>query len=510
MPTRPHPLDRLPLSALQVTALLVLALPVAGLALALADTADASVRWPVGARHMGLLWRSVVFSGAVALGTAVLGAWLAWGLMGVRHGSRVLACVLAPLLIMPLSIQGLNWATAILQLNSHWQRSGAAFQLAGWPAAWLAEVLSMLPLATGIAWAGFSLLDRRLLESAILYQGPRAVVWRVALPLAWPMLATGVGLLFVLSLADYTVPSVFVVQVYALEIFSAYSASSHPSGAIITALPVMAVIGAVMALMLLGGVRSRPFRNTGSRGSWPCRTSGWHAATAVGTLGLLLVLPLAALAAGAGSWERLLDAAGAARDEIRVSLRVALTTAAVVVLLGIGVARGMLRGRGRPIWWFLACLMFAIPAPLVGIGLLRIASLGGPWLEQCLPVWACVTRFLPVGGFVGYAVLRRLDHDLLEAARVYQHSRWHGARRVVLPLARSGWVVAAVAGFTLTLGELGASLLVALPGESTLIIRMYNLLHYGASQEVAALGLALALPALAAGLALAVWLVKSD
>jgi iron(III) transport system permease protein len=43
--------------------------------------------------------------------------------------------------------------------------------------------------------------------------------------------------------------------------------------------------------------------------------------------------------------------------------------------------------------------------------------------------------------------------------------------------------------FVLSLGELGASLLTVPPGVSTLPLRMFNLLHYGASAEVASLAL---------------------
>jgi iron(III) transport system permease protein len=48
------------------------------------------------------------------------------------------------------------------------------------------------------------------------------------------------------------------------------------------------------------------------------------------------------------------------------------------------------------------------------------------------------------------------------------------------------------------MGELGATLLVAPPGKATLIMRLYNLLHYGASRDVASLCLLLSLSALAA------------
>ena len=81
--------------------------------------------------------------------------------------------------------------------------------------------------------------------------------------------------------------------------------------------------------------------------------------------------------------------------------------------------------------------------------------------------------------------------------------------RVRLPLLTPGLLAALCVAFALTLGELGATLIVAPPGQQTLTMRIYNYLHYGASDTVAGLCLAMAagtVVAAAAGAALlAAW-----
>jgi iron(III) transport system permease protein len=64
-----------------------------------------------------------------------------------------------------------------------------------------------------------------------------------------------------------------------------------------------------------------------------------------------------------------------------------------------------------------------------------------------------------------------------------------------------GFVAAACVVFALAAGELGATLVVAPPGQATLTMRIYNYLHYGASQTVAGLCLIMASTALGAGVA---------
>jgi len=507
MPGLSNALDRLLLIAAQAAAAILLGLPLLGLLLVFFNTeilseGPAATILPLGYRPLGLLLRSAGFSIAVAVFASLAGGLIAWGAMGARRGVAILSLALPPLLIVPISIHGLNWATLILQLNDWGMRHRVPIQINGWAAACLAEVLAFLPLAIGVAWTSLALLDRKLLESAMIFRSPRAVVWRITAPMAGLVLAVGMGLIFLLSLSDYTVPSLFAVQVYALEIFSAYSASSHPAGAVLTALPMMLLICFSMVVILKAGFRSRLLFHASPAGSWPCRAAGWYSGSALTLLFLLLALPMVSLAAGAGTFPLFFHAIESARSELLVSLRVSLVTAVLALLLGIGVARGMMHGRATFLWWALVCLLFAMPAPLVAIGILQVANRAGAWTEPFLPVWACLARFLPVGAFICYAVFQRMDQGLLEAAHVFQRNRLHGALRVAFPLAWRGLFMAAAASLALALGELGASLLVAPPGESTLVIRLYNLLHYGASQEVASLGLALSLLALGAGLLL--------
>jgi iron(III) transport system permease protein len=117
-----------------------------------------------------------------------------------------------------------------------------------------------------------------------------------------------------------------------------------------------------------------------------------------------------------------------------------------------------------------------------------------------MPVLASLARFAPLATLAVLAQLRQVDRELIDAARVHQSSHLQGWLQVRLPMLAPGLLAAAGVAFALSLGELGATLLVAPPGQSTLSMRIYNYLHYGASDAVAGLCLLLALSAVAAGL----------
>lgn len=95
--------------------------------------------------------------------------------------------------------------------------------------------------------------------------------------------------------------------------------------------------------------------------------------------------------------------------------------------------------------------------------------------------------------------MRRIDRRLLDAAEVLQASRLQGFFQVRLPILAPGLVAAFGLVASFTSGELAATLIVAPPGQGTVAMRVYNYLHYGASDAVAGLCLVLVLLTLVGG-----------
>jgi iron(III) transport system permease protein len=116
-----------------------------------------------------------------------------------------------------------------------------------------------------------------------------------------------------------------------------------------------------------------------------------------------------------------------------------------------------------------------------------------------MPVLAALARFAPFAALILLAQLRHTDPLLTDAARVFQQGVVRTWVHVRLPLLAPGLVAAACMVFALSVGELGATLLVIPPGLETVTIRMYNYLHYGSSGAVAGLGLVTTVLMLAAG-----------
>lgn len=308
------------------------------------------------------------------------------------------------------------------------------------------------------------------------------------------MLATVAFLSGIFSLAEYTIPSLFFLNVYALEIFAQYSATYRVSDAVLVALPlVLLILVAVIASQhfLRSALQNITVReeNAVPPFSWPgwFRALQWIGAVAVlGNVAVLsygLLLPLLA-----GDIVR--QWAGAAQD-ILYTLGVGLVATLIAVPLGMGVA-WLLAGQGHHQWaiWALVLVPMALPAPIIGLGVSRLytGSIAVPgFLGVLLPVMVSVIRFTPIAALVLLGYVRLVHPWLFDAGAVFSASRTQAWLAVYLPLLLPGILAGAALVFAFTMGELGATLLVVPPGMSTLTIRMFNYLHYGAADYVAGL-----------------------
>jgi len=459
------------------------------------------------ARRLNLLVNSLCLAGVVSVACICLGwigAVILWS--WPERKSFPFLWVILPLAALPSHVHALAWLSITSSL-SRLLDSGFSGPLQGWTGALWVEIAAFSPLALGFAWLGLRSIDPELIEAARLSRPDFQNLFRIALPLSAPATLTGGGIIFLLSILDFSVPSLFQVNVYALEVFAEYSASNSPEGAFVLSLPLLFIaVGLIVGL--LEPLQQLTLRQVNHKSTWPVplqmpiliTTLGWIA-------GFLLVVqafsPMAAMILLGGTSNQLIPTIVQAGRETVYSLQVAALAGLVSLPIALGVARILARNsHTRKILWLLVMAPVAIPASLVGVSLIYLfnrVSLAQEVFLSMLPVFASMARFMPLATLVLLAQLRRTDSLLFDAARVFQPSAWRRAFQVSVPLLAPGLLSAAGITFAFSLGELGATLMVIPPGKSTLTMRIYNYLHYGASDAVMGLSALLTFSVILAG-----------
>ena len=201
-----------------------------------------------------------------------------------------------------------------------------------------------------------------------------------------------------------------------------------------------------------------------------------------------------------------------------LTLRLATTTTAVLLLLAVPLAWWITRGEsfGRGVVQAVVALPLLLPptvlgfyllvlmGPLTAPGRLLIRIVGYPLAFSFTGLLiGSILYSLPFAVQPVVAGLRAVDREYVEAAEglgVSPHKVFFG---VVLPMARASLLTGAVLTFTHTVGEFGVVLMLGgnIPGATrTLSISLYDMVEdgrYGAANATATLLVVLAMAALA-------------
>ncbi len=347
----------------------------------------------------------------------------------------------------------------------------------------------------------WSNLDPRLSEAARVLGGSRLrVFWEITLPLLLPAIAAAALLVFLFCFTSFGVILVLggprfatlEVEIYrqAVALFRIPEAAAISLAQMAFTFIVMAIYTRVQARAALP-LNLRPAATT----AVPPNTIGRLLLVAATALGLLifLVAPLAALAARSlapgDPWryynELFINRTGSIFFvppglAIRNSLMFAALTTGMALLLGTLTASLLARARG----WFSRLLDPLVLLPLgtsaVTLGFGYLLALGQPPLNlRASPVLVPIAHTLVAFPFVVRTllpVLRGINPDWREAAAVLGADPWRVWREVELPIIGRALIVGAIFAFTVSMGEFGATLLVARPEYPTMPLVIFRLL----------------------------------
>lgn len=495
----------------------------AALALGAFDAPAADMRHLFEHVVPGVLLNTVILVTGVTLLAGLLGTALAWLITSYDFPLR---SVLSWALLLPMAIPAYVLAfVAIAGLDfsgpvQTWLRSVFGPELRLPPirstgGVILVMSLALYPYVYLLARGAFATQGRRALEvAASLGLTPRQALLRVQLPMARPWIAGGMALVAMETLADFGTVAVFNYDTFTTAIWRAWSALYS----IEAALQLAGLLVLLVAVALLFEQRARARQRHTALGGPVAprrRLTGWSAAAATAApasvLLLALVLPGIALLGWASRHAAHdLDAGwwAAVGRSVALGLMAATLVCALALALAYSVRarpHGVMLGLAR-----LATLGYALPGAVLAVGvfvpmawlngLLEAAAraLGGDWpgyLQGSVAVllMAYAVRFLAVGHAPIEANLGRITRGIDDGARLLGATGFDLARRVHLPLLRTGLFTAAALAFVDVMKEMPITLMTRPFGWDTLAVRVFELTSEGEWTRAALPALAIVL-----------------
>ncbi|MDF1799884.1 MAG: ABC transporter permease subunit [Planctomycetota bacterium] len=405
-------------------------------------------------------------------------------------------------------------------------------ELRGGPAATITLGLSTFPLVGLFTARAFERIDARREEAALLAGGLGAVL-RMELPLVLPAALTGAGLAFAFAINDFATPDYVSsvgpkFNVYADEVFATWNQLHEPGTAVATALPL--ILLTLLALLPALSLRRRgsfATLDSGFRTPSPLRLGLWRWPALAFclvpvSLGALIPLgrltweaagmPAQAMAAEGYSLALASETFGASVREaiercspdllnsIVYSGAAALIAVVIGLVLGHAIERGPQRLR-RPLE-VLGILPLAFPAVLFGIGAIHLWSRPATMDLYDSPTMAVM---LFVGRYLAFPILllagavAAMDRRQEESAALAGVGPTKRLGRIVAPQLGGSLIGSFVLVFVFCMRELDSAILVP-AANHTAILRVFNGVHFGRSEYVAALALLLVFTILLPGL----------
>jgi iron(III) transport system permease protein len=423
--------------------------------------------------------------------------------------------------------------------------------LAGWRAAVWVHALAAVPWVVLIVGASLRAVEAEIEEDAATCAAPQRVMWHVSIRRAAPAIVLAGIWVAIMTTTEISVTDFFQVRTFAEEVYTqaalgtfdanvgppsrggpltaqpstsesplpALSANGLWSGLLLSTL--LALTAIVAASRLFADLSDAPHRPP-----WIWRLKNWRWPAAVLLwLSLLLVagIPLGNLLYKAGiqvnitdtsrtrTWsatklvERLVKAPRDFQGELWLSTKIGAAAATAALALALPLAWSMrtsLTSARIQRWPWLRLLMLSlcltIPGPLLGVATIRLlnrppdssfAALAwlydsnfAPWLVQTL-------RALPLATLIMWPALASVPQVMLDTAATDGTGSWGRLLRIALPQRWPAVAAAWLVGFAVAIGELAATILVMPPqrGATALSIQIFQLLHYGVDDRVAAI-----------------------
>jgi iron(III) transport system permease protein len=459
-------------------------------------------------RQIGLIKNSFGLSFGATLLSLAIGVPLAFLSAKTNlWGRKIVGVVYFIPLLIPPYIHAIVWAHLFSNngLVNQWiaqlfSLKETPFDIYGLPGAIFVMTLAYFPFVILLTVSGLSSTNRGMEEASLLHHGPWQTIKGITLPLVAPHILCGALFVFIFSVINFGVPDILRLRVYPLEVFIQFTAYYNEKAAMALSLPLVGIALLLVALQKWY-MKDRSYVNlaSGFEGTkrYHLGRLQWFACIfAFGVLFLSVVMPMAVLLKMAGPISTYLKVLETSKTQIGYSIVLALLGGFFMVCLAFFISCFIERtdGRAKTVVEFATLIPFAIPATVLGIGMIKVWNrpiTDAIYGSSFIIILGYVAHFIPFTNRVVYSALKQVSPRLEEAGFLITNNWIMVIWKIVLPLMVPGLLAAFFIGFILSLGELGTTLLIMPPGMTTLPVKIYNFMHYGAEQMVAALCLVL-------------------
>lgn len=355
-------------------------------------------------------------------------------------------------------------------------------------------VLSMyyLPLNMAVVLLGMNSIDNSYIRMGRIYRKDDGVFYKIIVNMLKPYLLGAMSLVFILSSADFSVPSLFQLKTYSFEIFTSYSSGAGIGEVIVLSLPLMALNLAAFVIMFLNYKKmSYDFKGSSIEKNYNLNLGLVSKLMEIMTIALvaLLLVVIFMNFKNIGNINMVVDTFYENIDAIVYSIYISLVTTLISVLFVL-----MANKINKSVIASVVLLSpLLISGSLVGISIIGMfikSDIYGYILNRnILLIYSGVVKSTPMVYLLLKACFDTDNRDLIRCGMIYQKNFFHRMIKVELPMRGLNVAGAFFFGFSYVFGEISSSIILIPPGKQMVALKIYSYLHYGSGSRISALGL---------------------
>lgn len=433
-------------------------------------------------RTLVLLLKTIFYGMSVSIILSIIGFFGALGILCIKSSLRIWIIGLLMIMVpIPASIFGLMWMEVFTWLTSH----GIYIIQTGWGVSVFVQSMYLLPISVLICYSGMIRIPQAEIEVAKIIKSNWEVFLKIWIPLCKPGFLL-VGLItFLLSISDYSIPASYAVTIYPMEVFARYSISLDTKDAIMSSLPLF-IIGISLVFPIARIIKSF-YINTSIKTNKVFINEivfikYYLSKVLVFAIVIVNILPVVFLITKIDF--SISGIFGGGFREIIFTFMICLLAGVVSLPVMWSSAEFLYEHKS----YLGIVLIPAVLSPaLIGAGLIKMWNhefVEFIYLSPVMPILAIMIRFMPFGILVILASKTKKVHEIVTIGHMKSKNKIKVFYRITLPIMLPTILIASGIVFLLGIGELGTTIMILPPGLSTITVKIFGYLHYGASEQI--------------------------
>lgn len=315
----------------------------------------------------------------------------------------------------------------------------------------------------------------------------------ITLPMSYSAIISGMIFSFILALLNFSVPGSLQTYVFPVEIFTQFGAFFNHRQAFFLSMPF--IIIAVILINAQNRISQKKYSASlyiHSKHQLSASLSNLFQFVLAFFFIIILILPITTLIIKSTNLSVYSSMIVMSWRQILTTMMLGVLGSLLLVTLGfyfayfakfLSVTLGLVIS-------LLIFLLFAIPGVTYAVALIQFWNhplLSGLFYGTIFILILGYFRFLPVSYFLLKTTIEKIPIDIENAAIMAGRSRLSVVLLIIIPMCKKGLHGAFVLSFLFCITELDTSVLLNPPGLETLPVRIFSLLHYGATDMVASL-----------------------